>query len=233
MHLGGAADVSDPAVNQAVNVDGSAALGQAAARAGVRRVVLFSSHCAVRPMQDAYGRTKLASEEAMAASGVPLVVFRPTMIYGEGSKEFTTFVRAVRRLPLVPIVGDGAATIRPVFLDDVLPAIVEALRRPVAGSTFEICGPGPVSFDQLVALIAGHLGRWRRPLHVPGSLALLGARLLGRLLRHPPITVDQVMGFLQHTVADEGPAASALGFAPRAVEDGLAALFARTPVRQW
>lgn len=234
VHLAGAADSSDPAVNQAVNVDGTRNLLAACERQAVRpRVVFFSSHCAERALQDAYGQTKREAEQLLA--DWPHVILRPTMIYGEGSKEFTTFVRTIRRLPVVPIIGDGTARIRPSFLDDVLPAVLEALRREQAlGRRVVICGPQPISFDELVQQVAQRmLGRSRRILHVPGALALLGARLLGRLWRHPPITVDQVMGFLQDSVADPQPARELLGFEPRPVDLGLETLFARCPAAMW
>jgi len=236
VHLAGAADVSRPAINQAVNVDGTRHLLQACARQSVGpRILLFSSHCAERSMQDAYGKSKLACEGVVAESGMPHVIFRPTMIYGEGSKEFQTFVGTIRRLPVVPIIGNGRSLIRPVFLDDVLPAVARALHCPEAlGQRLVICGPATISFDELVGAVSeAMLGKRRRVLHVPGRLALVGARLLGWLLAHPPITTDQVMGFLQDTVADPSAAIEALGFRPRPVAEGLAVLFARSPATMW
>ena len=157
------------------------------------------------------------------------------MIYGEGSKEFRTFVGAIRRLPIVPIIGSGRSQVRPVFLDDLLPAIEQGLIRDDAlGQRLVICGPHPISFDDLVQAVAqAMLGQRRRIVHVPQGLALLGARVLGKFLAHPPITVDQVMGFLQDTVADPAPAHRVLGFAPRGVIQGLAALFVRSPAQMW
>lgn len=235
VHLAGAADSSDRALNVSANVGGTANLAAAVRAVAPRaRVVFASSHCAVRALRDAYGESKLQAEQALAESGVERVVLRPAMIYGEGSAEFGTFVRAVRRWPVVPILGTGRTTIRPVFVDDVLPAIRAALVAPEArGGTYELCGPEPVSFDALVRHVAHHAGKVRRIAHVPGPLAIAGARLLGAVLRHPPITVDQVMGFLQDTVADIGPACRDLGFTPRGVEPGLAVLFNRQPVARW
>jgi len=50
---------------------------------------------------------------------------------------------------------------------------------------------------------------------------MLGARVLGKLMAHPPITVDQVMAFLQDTEVDIHPAQKELGFSPRPLADGL------------
>lgn len=227
VHLAGAADVASASLNAAVNVGGMEAL-IAAARPARARILYVSSQCVERPLQDAYARTKAAAEARLADGGVPHVILRPTMLLGAGSKELTTFVETVRRWPVVPIIGSGRSTVRPVDLRDVLPLVPVALSRDAPlGRRYTICGPTAVSFDRLVALVAGALGRRRRVIHVPGRLALLGARLLGRFQRHPVITPDQVMAFLQDTVADPTPAMRELGFDPRPVEVALAELFAR------
>jgi nucleoside-diphosphate-sugar epimerase len=226
VHLAAAADVTDPALNARVNVAGVEALIAACRPGGVRRVLFFSSNCATRRLRDAYGVTKFEGEQRFAASGLDVTVFRPTMIYGADSKEFGTFVRTVRRCPLVPIIGSGRHTIRPVALPDVLEAALAALARPATiGRTYDIAGPESISFNDLVHLVARLIGRRRRIMHVPVGLARVGARCLGALMKHPPVTVDQVLAFAQDTQADIEPARRDLDFRPRPLEPGLSDLF--------
>ena len=228
VHLAAAADVTDPALNRRVNVDGVRTLIGACEAVGLRRVLFFSTNCAVRELRDAYGITKLEGERLFAAADLDVTVFRPTMIYGAESREWRTFVNAVRRCPLVPIVGHGRHTVRPVALPDVLDAVVAALARSVAiGRTYDIAGPTSISFDDLALLVARILGLRRRTVHVPLGLCELGARMTGKVMKHPPVTVDQVLAFAQDTRADIGPARRDLGFTPRDIEAGLADLLPR------
>jgi nucleoside-diphosphate-sugar epimerase len=226
LHLAAAADVSDPRVNQRVNVEGLENLLAACRSAGVRHLTFVSSTCAGRPKRDAYGETKLLGEDRVKASGLAFTIVRPTMIYGRGSKEFETFARAVRLLPVVPLIGNGKNVIQPVFIDDavfVLAALAQATRPQAArGMTYDLAGPEPIAFNDFVQAVARALGRRRRPVvHLPPAPLLLAARALGRLATHVPLTVDQVLAFLQDTRVDLEPLRRHLGFVPRALDQGL------------
>ena len=68
---------------------------------------------------DAYGRSKIAAEEAVRAAGVPFTILRPVLIYGQGVKgnlarlielARKALAAAARSLPQPPIVA-GAAKI--------------------------------------------------------------------------------------------------------------------------
>ncbi|MDP7113428.1 MAG: NAD-dependent epimerase/dehydratase family protein [Myxococcota bacterium] len=233
VHLAGAADVADRSLNERVNVEGTAAVGRACERAGVRRVLHFSTNCALRELRDAYGESKRRGEEALAACDLDLRIFRPTMIYGEGSKEFATFVRTVGRSPLVPVPGSGQHILRPVFVDDVLDAAVAALIRDgLAGRAYDIMGPTEIVLDDLIAQVARRIGVRRRPVHIPLSLSLAGVRALGRVWTHPPVVPDQVLAFAQDTRGDLEPAARDLDWHPVDIETGLDRLFARADWRR-
>ncbi len=223
LHLAAAADVSDPAVNRAVNVDGLGTLLQACRDEGVHRFVFVSSTCAARPLRDAYGETKRLGEELVRASGLDATILRPTMIYGRGSKEFDTFVGTIRWSPVVPIIGPGTNVVQPVWVGDAVPTLLDVVgSEATSGRTYDLAGPHPVTFDGLVQLVARVIGRRRVILHVPAAPVLLAARVLGRLSTHVPLTVDQVMAFLQNTEVDIAPLRAAVGFAPRPIAEGLA-----------
>jgi len=101
VHLAGIAHVGPGVTEQTydrVNHLATAELARAAAAAGVRRLVFLSSiraqtsATADRPLSEAdeprptddYGRSKLAAETAVRASGVPCIILRPTLVYGPG-----------------------------------------------------------------------------------------------------------------------------------------------------
>jgi NADH dehydrogenase len=200
----------------------------------VPRLVHFSSSCAVRPLQDAYGKTKWLGEQALKElSGLDLRTFRPAMMYGEGSREWFTFVSTVARFPLVPVPGDGRHLLRPVLVDDAVQATLAAVERDgLGGRIYDIVSREALDLNQLIGMVAGQMGKRRWPLHLPLSLVLAGARLMGRIWTHPPVVPDQVLAFAQDTEGDPEPAARDLGFAPVGMAQGLRTLFQRTPWRQ-
>ena len=226
VHLAAVADSSDADLNERVNVGGTRALAEAADAAGVLRFINVSSTCAGRGLRDAYGETKRLAEGVLDATDLDVTHLRPAMIYGAGSKEWDIFTAVVRRLPLVPLPGTGSTVLRPVYLDDMLDLVGRVLDRPAAvGRTYDVAGPEPVTTADLVARTGRAMGRRRRALTFPARAAILGARAIGAVMQRPPVNVDQVMAFMQDTVVDIEPARTELGWEPRGLDDGLAALF--------
>jgi len=93
------------------------------------------------------------------------------------------------------------------------------------GGTYDVAGPEPVSINDFIALVAEAQATRSRPVHIPAPLALLGARVLGRLMTHPPANIDQVMAFLQNTEVDIGPTMKDFQWRPRPLRQGLLETF--------
>lgn len=82
---------------ETVNVGGTAAVIDAARKAGVRRFVHISSLAAREPELSEYGRSKAKSERVVAASGLDWTIIRPPAVYGPGDKETFELFRWARR----------------------------------------------------------------------------------------------------------------------------------------
>jgi uncharacterized protein YbjT (DUF2867 family) len=103
IHLAGLINARTRAGFEAVNVGGTAAMIDAARKAGVRRFVHISSLAAREPSLSAYGWSKARSERLVAASGLDWTVLRPPAVYGPGDREtFVLFKMARRGLVALP-----------------------------------------------------------------------------------------------------------------------------------
>lgn len=116
---------TEPEAAFAINAEAVRALGEAAAELGVP-VLHFStdyvfSGIGDRPWTEddatgplgVYGASKLAGEQALAASGAPYLIFRTSWVYGTFGKNFLrTILRFARERPELRIVDDqfGAPT---------------------------------------------------------------------------------------------------------------------------
>ncbi len=226
LHLAGLGYSSDPGENHRVNVDGSRNLAVAARDQGAHRVVNISSTCAARELRDSYGESKALAEEQFDFPELQVTHLRPTMIYGADSEEFFKFSETIRRLPVVPIPGNGEFCLRPVCIDDAIELFFSALTTGEAlQGTYDVAGPELVTINTLIALVAKAQGTRARPLHVPANIALLGARILGRIMEHPPANIDQVMAFLQNTEVNITPTVRDFDWQPRSLEQGLRETF--------
>lgn len=198
VHLAGIAHVGPEipnAIYDRVNHLATAAVADAALKAGVRRFVLMSSTRAqagatsAEPLTesaephptDAYGRSKLAAEAAVRAAGVPYTILRPALVYGPGAKgNFASLIR-LAAWP-VPLPFAALSNRRSLLaLDNLIAAVRFALEDTRAeNETFLVADPNAISVRELVSLLRVAAGRkpWLVP--VPPGLLKTALSLTGK-----------------------------------------------------
>jgi nucleoside-diphosphate-sugar epimerase len=240
VHLAGRAHVMaekapDPeAAFRRANVTATERLARAAVRAGVAQFVFASSvkvngegSAPGRPLrpddppapQDAYARSKLAAERALAgiAAAAPMrvVVLRLPLVYGAGCKgNFRALWDAVaqgRWLPLGAIDNRRSLLALPNAVD----AVAAALDAP-AGTHFA-ADAASVSTPALVRAIATAQGKPGNLAFVPVPLLRLAGRFTGRRA-----AIERLTSSLE---VDASSFTAATGWQPRVtLADGVAAI---------
>ncbi len=229
VHLANASGVVDEARAHAVNVGGTEHVLAAARAGGARRVIFTSTVSATRERLGPYGRTKRLAEDRVRAAGLPFVILRPSLVYGGGETGLVAaLARHLRALPVMPVIGDGRIEVDPVHLDD-LCGVIEAclVRDDVLGQTYDVLGPDRVTLDDFLRRLGGVLGVRRPLLHLPARASLLLARLLGGVMAHPPLTVDNVLGLTSPARVDREAAVRDFPIAWTPLDVGLRALAPR------
>jgi UDP-glucose 4-epimerase len=198
VHLAGIAHVG-PHVPEAaydrVNHRVAAELARACDAAGVGRLVLMSSiraqtgPVADHPLTeadaaqptDAYGRSKLAAEMAVRASGVPYTILRPVLVYGPGVKGNLASLMRLAALPL-PMPFARLTNRRSMLaLDNLIAAIRFALENTRAtNETFIVSDPEALSVAETISLLRDTLGRSPALLAVPPGLLAMVLGLIGQ-----------------------------------------------------
>jgi nucleoside-diphosphate-sugar epimerase len=200
VHLAGRAHVFDrrgdvEGLFQRINVHGTRTLAEQAAERGIRSMVFVSSVKAAGershgiPLrvdqtsapEDAYGRSKLAAEEALFRiadrSGLRVVVVRPPLVYGPGVRgNFYRLLHAVQRrvpLPLASVRNRRSL----VYVENLAAALMAATRHPGLSGTFFVADDPPISTPELVRRLGEGLGSEPRLVPVPEPIL----RGLGRL----------------------------------------------------
>jgi nucleoside-diphosphate-sugar epimerase len=175
-----------------VNVDGTRRLLEAAAEAGVGRVIVLSSMSAYEGTRQLYGQAKLAIEAATLAAGGTVV--RPGLVYGDEPGGMVGALRGMARLPLVPLVAARSA-VYPVHEDDLTAAVVAlATASSSARGPLGLAPAEPVAFRAVLEALAAADGRRSRFLPLPWQL-LYGTLRLGELLHLPlPFRADSLLG---------------------------------------
>ena len=176
-------------------VENTRTLFEAAAGAGVGRIVHLSVSNASPDSELPYFRGKAEAEQLLPGLGVAYAAIRPTLVYGEGDLLLNNMAWALRRFPLFPVCGSGDYPVQPVSVDDLAAQAVEA-GSGSEDAVADAAGPETFSFDGLLRLLARALGVRARLVHAPPAAGLFLTRLVGRLHGDLALTRDEVSGLM-------------------------------------
>ena len=210
-----------------LHVDGTLNVLAAVTAAGIRRYLHMSALGTSATALSRYHQTKWLAEEAVRASALSWTIFRPSIIYGKGDGFVSMLGRMVRRLPVVPVIGEGRQKVQPVPVEQVAEGFRRALARPdTAKLIFEVGGPEAVSMVELLDRIGKALGHEHvRKVHLPvGFMRALATALQG--LPSFPLTTDQILMLGENNTCDPEPFYRTFGLTPIRLQAGLDRLLA-------
>jgi dihydroflavonol-4-reductase len=169
---------------------------------------------------NAYEKSKAAAEGlAMeySARGLPVTVLRPEFVYGPGDLHLLPLFRAVAGGRFVYF-GDGSSTLHPTYIDDVVEAMVAALRNKRArGLAMNIAGERPLSVREFIETMCRGMGLRPPSIHIPLVLARAAGLLLDStmgLVAKPPLTYAQVRYLSENRAFSTHLAAEVIGYKP-------------------
>jgi uncharacterized protein YbjT (DUF2867 family) len=202
----------------AVQNIGARNVAEAAAQAGVGRLIHVSAIGADPASPSRYGRSKGEGEAAVHSAFPQATILRPSIIFGREDQFINRFAGLIRMLPVVPILS-GESKFQPVYVADVAKAIVAALDHPEArGQIYELGGPQTYTMAALNRWIAAASGRDKLFLEIPDEIGGLMARFTG-WLPGAPITNDQWLMLQRDNIVAEGTKGlAALGVAPTSLD---------------
>ena len=234
---------SNLAHQQHANVEGTRNVMQAAAAAGVERVVHVSSIAVYgygyltdvsedtpqQPGNVPYNLTKSQAEtvvlEESVRTGVQYSILRPGMIYGPRSNGWTaTMFKLGKRKP-TPFPGDGSGSAHIIYVDDVVDLALVLAQHPAAvGEAFNCASDPAPTWREFIggySRLAGH-DRWL-------ALPVLPFKLIAPLvdvyfgLRGEPQALSHLIPFMQaRKVYRMEKARRLLGWSPRvSLDEGL------------
>jgi NADH dehydrogenase len=224
----------DEALSRRTNVDGTRNLLEACRSAGVKRWVQISSLSANSKNNSVYGRTKFAADEEVRRCALDWTILQPGTIFGSGARGlFAKIVRLTSGLPLIPVLGSGKQSMRPIHVDDAAGAALACLDQPATfGRTYALGCRDAITFNDFLRGVARAQGKRKWLFHIPLWFCFPIARVLGLLLKNPPVTVDNLVGIKQMSAPDISAAQKDFGFAPLTFAEGLALTFASPQLRE-
>lgn len=142
--------------------------------AGVRRLLQMSALNAGRG-DSHYLKTRGEAEALVKASGLDWTLYQPSVIFGPGDGLFSRFKFLLSISPVIPL-ARANAKFAPVYVGDVIAAIVQTLDDPGAHSqTYELYGPETLTLAEIVRYTARGMQLKRLVIPLPDVLGRLQA----------------------------------------------------------
>ncbi|MBN1538125.1 MAG: NAD(P)H-binding protein [Anaerolineales bacterium] len=159
-HLAGAERLGAYGNLMTVDIMGTRAVVQAAADANVDRF-FYISHLGVdRASAFPVLKAKAIAEDDIRKSGIDFTIIRSSIVYGEEDSFTTGLATLLSSIPfIIPIPGDGKTLLQPLWVEDLVTAMVWALdNKATRNEIYELGGPEFLSLTQIFNLTMVTIG---------------------------------------------------------------------------
>jgi NADH dehydrogenase len=154
-HLVGGEGEGGRANLQAVDIDGTRNMCEAAADARVGRLFYLSHLGADRAAGFPVLKAKGIAEEYIRKSGVPYTILRGSILFGPGDEFTTGLAKLLAAAPgFMPLPSKGETLVQPLWVEDVVTCLIWALDNPeTVNLTYEVGGTETLSLRQVVGVV--------------------------------------------------------------------------------
>ncbi len=205
-----------------INVQGTRNMVQAALESGVKRFIYVSALGASPNPKYRYTYSKWKGEEVVRSSNLDFTIFRPSVMFGQGSGFTGQIIRSLTMFPfLAPVPGSGRTRFQPIWVEDVATCVIRALKSGKIGQLYEIGGPEHLTYEQMLDTVIRVLEIKRVKVHIPLSLMHPAVVAMERVMPNPPVTLDELAQLEVDNTTDLHSIEHLFGFKPLALSRGL------------
>lgn len=193
---------------------------------GVSRYLHMSANGTRANGNTGYHCTKWQAEEMVRESDLDWTIFRPSLVFGPGGEFVKMLAELIRRLPVVPVIGNGRYRMQPVAVEQVAASFVKALEMPeTINATYHLGGGASYSYDEILDITARAIGKERvAKMHQP----LFVVKPMIKMLQgneYFPITSDQLTMLIEGNVCDASEWAKVFDLEPLSYAEGIGKCF--------
>lgn len=202
---------------EAINIQGTINVVEAAKAAGVRRFINMCQNGATATHHSPFLRSKGVAQEYVAESGLDWTALRPSVIWGPQDEFANVQARLIKMTPFIfPIVGNGKAKFQPVYVGDVVEAIVKSLDDPsTIGHEYELGGPEVLTYEEIVDRVLKALGTKRTKIKTPIALLRPAVAVIQTVLPNPPVSLTLLDLLGDANVVSDNALVSKFGITPK------------------
>ena len=153
----------------------------------------------------------------MAAEGLNVTTFKPSVIFGEDDRFFNKLANLLLNLPVLPLTCPESR-MAPIYVSDVAEIMVKALNdKGTFGQSYELCGPQAYTLKELADYTNRLTGLKRNIIPLGSGMSAMMGRIMG-MLPFKPFSYDNYLS-LQTPAICKGAFPSQFGVTPKTVEN--------------
>ena len=192
----------------------------------IKHFIYISTENAEHALSDIYTVTKTMAETEVKKFKNHTIL-RPTILYGPGDKKYVSrLISLIKKLPVVPVLGNGKNRFQFLYIDDLLQVIAASLHRKITG-THVIAGPDSVTYEDFIVTVLKVLRISKPVVRIPIFLLKPIAHILDVFLPSPPLTPTQLDNLSEDRDYDMGDTVKRFKYTATPLETGLKKLTAR------
>lgn len=181
--------------------EGTRNLVEAARAAGIKRFVQMSALGARPAAASHYHLANYMAEQIVMDAPVIQTIFRPSLLFGPGSRFCNLLVKIVHKYPVVPVITSHHGCVQPIFVQETAGCVVDCLEREETYyQSYDLGGPTIYSMRDLLKMFADAFGKSPLFVTIPVEMMPLPAFLMEKYLPNPPFTPD-ILKILQENLS--------------------------------
>lgn len=166
---------------------------------------------------------RLEAERLIKESDLDYTIIRPTMIYGTSKdRNMWRLVKYLKKLPILPVLGDGTYLQQPVYVKDLAWAIVSAYETGLSlKKAYNISGLEAVTYNEVIDITGKALGKKVLKIHVPMKLSYGLLKFYEKISSNPRLKAEQVLRLNENKDFSHDEAARNFNYIPMSFEEGI------------
>ena len=181
------------------NVDSTINVISAMKEKEVSRLIHVSSSVVESVANDWYTNTKKQQEEIAKASGLSLVILRPTLMFGWFDRKHLGWLsRFMKKLPIFPIPGDGRYMRQPLYAGDLSQIIISCIKNKNLTGEYNISGQEEIDYIDIIKCIRQVTRARTLIVKIPIRFFDLLLSIWSIFDKNPPFTNQQLRALVAH-----------------------------------
>jgi uncharacterized protein YbjT (DUF2867 family) len=187
------------------------AFAQAAARAGVRRVIYLGGLVPPDASPSHHLASRLEVERILLDAAPEAVAFRASIVIAAASRSFRFLVHLIERLPVLALPAWREHRTQPIDGRDVIEFLARAAAAPgLAGRSLDIAGPDVLSYADMIERIRDAMVVGRPALRLGLEATPVASRVAAAIAGEDHALIGPLMEGLSHDLLPRDDAATAL-----------------------